>query len=120
LLIVSLLTNVCNRIEDAAAHFAASAEAMCLQREGIIVVQIVQGDGEANDCCALDLDDAATEAFLLVARKFKRRGGDAEFIELTLNSIEERFGFGGISDGDEARVKRSGGRERAGGGDAER
>jgi len=101
-----------------AAHCAASADAVSLEFEGIVVVEIVGGEGETDDVFALNGDDAAAEATLFVEGEFEGRR-DVERVELALRSFEERFGVGEFFDGDDARVERAGGEEGSGGGDAE-
>lgn len=78
----------------------------------------MRGEGEADDAFAVNLDDAAAEAALLVAGKFEG-GVDAENVELTACGVEEGFGFGEFLDRDDARVERGGWLEWARGGDAE-
>jgi len=101
-----------------AAHCAASADAVSLEFERVVVAEAVGGEGEADDVFALDGDDAATWAALLVGGEFEG-GGEAERVELAAGGVEEGFGFGKFLDRDDARVEGRGGRERAGGGNAE-
>lgn len=107
-----------NRIKKAAAHCAASADAVSLEFDGIVVAEIVCGEGEADDVFALNGDDSSAEASLFVYRQFER-GRDAERVELAVSSFEQGFGFGEFFDGDAACVERGCGHERAGAGDAE-
>src|SRR2546423_6091247 len=78
----------------------------------------MRGEGEADDVFALDGDDASAGAGLLVRGEFEG-GRDGEGVELTAGGVEEGFGVGELLDRDATRVKGTGGRERAGGGDAE-
>ena len=91
-----------------AAHCAASADTGGLEAEGIVVVEVVGGEGEADDVFALDGDDAAAWAALFVGGEFEG-GGEAERVELAAGGVEEGFGFGEFLDRDTARIERRGG-----------
>ena len=78
----------------------------------------MRGEGEADDVFALDGDDAAACAALLVYGEFEC-GCDAEGVELAAGGVEEGFGVSEFLDRHTARVERAGGEKRAGGGDAE-
>lgn len=99
------------------AHRSPSADAGALQAEGIVIAEIVCGEGETNHMFALNGGDAAAEASLFVKGEFES-GVDAERVELAAGGVEEGFGVGEFFDGDAARVERGGGHERAGVGDA--
>lgn len=101
-----------------AAHRAASADAGGLEVEGIVVVEMVGGEGEADDVAALNGDDAAAWAALFVEGEFEC-GIDVERVELAAGGVEEGFGVGEFLNRHTARVERGRGRERARRGDAE-
>lgn len=101
-----------------AAHRSAPPYAMSLEFDGIVITEIVRGEGEADDCFVSDRENAAAKAALFVNREFER-SRDAERVELAAGGVEEGFGIDELFDGDAARVKRGGGCERAGAGDAE-
>jgi len=100
-----------------ATHCAASADTVSLEFDGIVVAEIVRGEGEANDVFALNGDDAAAKAALFVQRQFER-GRDVECVELAAGCVEEGFGFGEFFDGDTSRVERRSWLKRAGDRDA--
>ncbi len=91
---------------------------MSLEFDGIVVAEIMCGEGEANDCIVSDREDAAAKATLFVERKVER-GVDAERVELAAGGVEEGFSVGEFFDGDATRIERGGGCEWACARDAE-
>lgn len=94
-----------NCIEVASAHHSSTAEASGLEMERIFVVEVVRGEGEANDVLARDGDDSSPEAALFIEGKFEC-SCNPKSIELAAGGVEEWFGFGEFLDYDTARVER--------------
>lgn len=119
-------------IEDAAAHRVATADADGLQLQRVVIIQVVNGDGEADDGFAVDGYYAAAVAelqFRVLSSEFqvigtrtdslryiKREFGCAfnmERIQLPVHCLKKRFGFGEFFDCHDACVERGRGLERA-------
>jgi hypothetical protein len=84
----------------------------------IFIIEIMSGEGEANDGFTVNFHDATAEAALFVEGKFEC-GRDAECVELAAGGAEEGFGVSEFLDSDAARVERASREKRAGTGDAE-
>ena len=101
-----------------ATHCAASADTVSLEFDGIVVAEIVRGEGEADNVFALNGDDAAARAALFVCGEFDG-GVDAEGVELAACSVKEGVGIGEFLDGDTTGVERGSGLQWARHGDTE-
>jgi len=89
-----------------------------LEKERVFIIQIVHGDGEADDRFAVDGYYSSAVAALFVAWQFGR-AFHLERIQLPVYCFEEWYGLGALFDCYDARVERGSGLERARDGKAE-